>query len=105
MLQVLTVLKGHGLFFIDSVTSPSSSCAEAARHLNLAFGRRNVFLDHVQEANAIRFQLKRLVTVAQTQGKAIGIGHPYPITLEILKQELPKINQQVELVPVSQIIG
>ena len=105
MLQILAVLKGHGLFFIDSVTSPLSRCAEAARLLNLTFGRRNVFLDHVQEANAIRFQLKRLVTVAETQGKAIGIGHPYPITLEVLRQELPKINQRVELVPVSQIVG
>ncbi|MDY7001296.1 MAG: divergent polysaccharide deacetylase family protein, partial [Thermodesulfobacteriota bacterium] len=44
------------------------------------FHLNSVFLDHVQEPNAIRFQIKRLVTVAKKRGQAIGIGHPYPIT-------------------------
>ena len=105
MSQIFKVLKGRQLFFVDSLTSPLSSCADAARMLDLRFACRQVFLDHVQEPNAIRFQIKRLVTVAKKRGQAIGIGHPYPITWKILKEELPHIRRQVKLVPVSEIVG
>jgi polysaccharide deacetylase 2 family uncharacterized protein YibQ len=103
--QIFSVLKRHDLFFVDSLTSSLSSCKDVATDLDLRFARRHVFLDHVQEASAIRFQIKRLVTFARTQGQAIGIGHPYPITLEVLREELPKINNEFELVPVSELVG
>jgi len=105
MRQIFTVLKSRHLFFVDSLTSPLSSCADAARVLDLKFACRQVFLDHVQEPDAIRFQIKRLVTIAKTRGQAIGIGHPYPITWKILKEEIPKMREQVVLVPVSEIVG
>lgn len=105
MRHIFKVLKSRHLFFVDSLTSPLSNCANAARLLDLKFACRQVFLDHVQEPNAIRFQIKRLVTMAKTRGQAIGIGHPYPITWKILKEELPKIRKQVDLVPVSEIVG
>jgi len=105
MHQIFKVLKSQHLFFVDSLTSPLSNCADAARMLDLKFACRQVFLDHVQEPDAIRFQIKRLVTMAKTRGQAIGIGHPYPITWKILNEELPKIRKQVNLVPVSRIVG
>ncbi|MDY6987404.1 MAG: divergent polysaccharide deacetylase family protein [Thermodesulfobacteriota bacterium] len=105
MRQIFQVLKSQHLFFVDSLTSPLSNCADAARVLELKFACRQVFLDHVQEPDAIRFQIKRLVTMAKTRGQAIGIGHPYPITWKILNEELPKIRNQVKLVPVSEIVG
>ncbi|MBW2035942.1 MAG: divergent polysaccharide deacetylase family protein [Deltaproteobacteria bacterium] len=105
MRQVFTILKKRNLFFIDSRTDPKSRCAEAAQVLQLRFAERNVFLDNVQEANAIRFQIKRLLSIANTKGCAIGIGHPHPITLQVLKEELPSIRKKVELVPVSELIG
>jgi polysaccharide deacetylase 2 family uncharacterized protein YibQ len=103
--QVFAVLKSLDLFFVDSLTSSLSSCADVASNLHLKFARRQVFLDHVEEPDAIRFQIKRLVTFARTQGQAIGIGHPYPVTWEILREELPKIKEEFELVPVSEIVG
>jgi polysaccharide deacetylase 2 family uncharacterized protein YibQ len=104
MHQIFRVLKDHRLFFVDSLTSPLSCCAEAAKLVDLKFACRQVFLDHVQEPHAIRFQIKRLVTLAKTKGQAIGIGHPYLITWKILKEELPKLKQQVDLVPVSKLV-
>jgi polysaccharide deacetylase 2 family uncharacterized protein YibQ len=59
----------------------------------------------VQTAQAVRFQIKRLVTIAKSNGSAIGIGHPYPVTWEILKEELPKLRHEIELVPVSKLVG
>lgn len=105
MRQIFTILKRRGLFFVDSLTSPKSCCAQTAKIFNLKFARRQVFLDHIQEADAIRFQIKRLVTVAKRRGQAIGIGHPYPVTLQILKEELPNIKQQIKLVRISELVG
>jgi polysaccharide deacetylase 2 family uncharacterized protein YibQ len=105
MEQIFSVLRSHDLFFVDSLTSPLSRCADAAKTMEIKFASRQVFLDHVQDPRAIRFQIKRLVTVAKTKGHAIGIAHPYPITWEILKEELPKISTHVDLVPVSEIVG
>jgi polysaccharide deacetylase 2 family uncharacterized protein YibQ len=105
MRQIFTVLKKRNLFFVDSLTSPKSHCLGAAKLLKLKFGRRHVFLDHVQDTKTIRFQIKRLISVAKTRGYAIGIGHPYATTLEVLREDLPNIKRKVDLVPVSQLVG
>jgi hypothetical protein len=105
MRQVFTILKRRNLFFVDSLTNPRSRCAQAAHLLNLKFAHRHVFLDHVQSAPAVRFQIKRLVTIAKSNGSAIGIGHPYPVTWEILKAELPKLKYEIKLVPISDLVG
>jgi hypothetical protein len=101
MRQIFSILKRRGLFFIDSVTSSDSRCQEAATLLQLRFARRQVFLDHVQNENTIRLQIKRLVTIAKKRGRAIGIGHPYPVTLKVLKEEIGDIKKEVHIVPVS----
>lgn len=105
MRQIFTILKRRNLFFVDSVTSSNSRCEQAARLLNLKFARRQVFLDHDQDPNTIRFQIKRLISIAKRRGRAIGIGHPYPTTWEVLKNDLDTIKSEVKLVPVSQLVG
>jgi len=105
MRQVFTILKRRNLFFVDSLTNPKSRCAQAAHLLNLRFAHRHVFLDHEQSTHAVRFQIKRLITIAKSNGSAIGIGHPYPVTLEILKEEIPKLKYEIKLVPVSELVG
>ncbi len=104
MRQIFTVLKRRDLFFIDSLTGPGSYCRQAARLLKLRFAQRHVFLDHIQDTNTIRFQIKRLISIAKKHGKAIGIGHPYPATWEALNKELPNIKKQVKLVRVSELV-
>ncbi|MEW8145304.1 MAG: divergent polysaccharide deacetylase family protein, partial [Candidatus Thiodiazotropha endolucinida] len=54
----------------------------------------------------IRRQLDKLLLKARSQGHAIGIAHPYPKTLAVLQEELPKLKLQgIELVPVSELIN
>lgn len=104
MRLLFTILKKRDLFFVDSLTGPGSYCQQAARLLQVKFAQRQVFLDHVQDPAAIRFQIKRLVSIAKEHGQAIGIGHPYPATWEVLNEELPGIKDQVELVGVSELV-
>ena len=103
MRQVFTILKKRNLFFVDSLTNPKSECSRVAQLFQLPFAERHVFLDHSQEANAIRFQIKRLLSIAKKRGEAVGIAHPYPLTLEILQEQIPHIKHVATIVPVSDL--
>jgi polysaccharide deacetylase 2 family uncharacterized protein YibQ len=102
--QIFSVLKRRGLYFIDSRTTDASVCQPSARMLQIPFGQRDVFLDHFQDAAFIRKQLRELVRLAREKGEALGIGHPHPTTYAVLKEMLPELRRQVELVPASRLV-
>jgi len=87
-------LAKRGLFFIDSLTTNRSICSEVAFRMKLPFNARDVFLDNEQEPAYIRAQLKKLVSIARNYRDAIGICHPYPATLEVLAEELPRLRKE-----------
>lgn len=93
------------LFFIDSFTTPASVAYELAVESGVPAGRRHVFLDNVQTTAAIERQFDRLKQQASSRGYAIGIGHPYPVTLDFLQAALPALAEEgFELVPVARIL-
>lgn len=93
------------LYFVDSRTDVRTVAREYARKAGLSHAQRDVFLDNEQNAEYVRAQLKRLITLARHRGTAIGIGHPYPETLAVLAEELPRLAEQgVQLVPVSRLV-
>ncbi len=104
MYQIFSVLKKRNLFFIDSFTNTDSLCRTTARLLNIRFAARDVFLDHVQEADSVRKQIKRLIHVAKVYGEAVGIGHPHTVTYKALLEMLPELKKEVQLVPASQLV-
>ena len=81
-----------GMYFIDSRTTGSSVAADVARELNVRTAARHVFLDDVATESAVRRQLAQLAEAAQKRGVAIGIGHPYPVTMRVLAEELPVLK-------------
>jgi len=94
-----------GLYFIDSRTTSGSVAESVARELNIPTGARDVFLDDVQEEAAVRQQLRELVTVATERGRAVGIGHIYPVTVKVLKEEMPHLRARgVRLVRASTVV-
>lgn len=104
MNQIFTILKKENLFFIDSRTAKNSQCRASARLLQVRFAERDVFLDNVQEVDYITGQFAQLKKIAKKHGAAIGIGHPYPATLETLKIELPKLKGKIEIIPASRMV-
>ena len=105
MRVVLTVLKGRGLFFVDSVTSPNSVGLSLARDLDMKSGKRSVFLDNEQDGAYIRGQLNQAVRLAKKTGGVIAICHPHPVTLKTLADALPALSKQgITLVPASQLV-
>lgn len=89
MLEVLQAIRGRGLPFIDSRTSPLSVGATLAARLGMDHAVRDVFLDNLPTPEAVRRQLDALERVARARGQAIAIGHPFPATLSVLEAWLP----------------
>jgi polysaccharide deacetylase 2 family uncharacterized protein YibQ len=88
---VLKVLKGKGVFFVDSKTSPASVGYRTARALGLRCGVRQVFLDNVQDEALIGKQLAQVAAIARKRGAAIAICHPHPATIRALKAMMPEL--------------
>ncbi|MBW2038339.1 MAG: divergent polysaccharide deacetylase family protein [Deltaproteobacteria bacterium] len=102
---VLQELKKRDLFFLDSLTTSKSKGYRIAQEMALKVGKRDLFLDNEANVKDIEAQLKRLIRIAQTHGKAIGICHPHPATITALKEVIPKLQAEgVEIVPLSQIL-
>jgi polysaccharide deacetylase 2 family uncharacterized protein YibQ len=104
MYQIFTILKKRNLFFIDSRTSAKSLCKPSARLFQIPYAQRDVFLDHSQNPDFIRKQIKELIRIAQRNGQAVGIGHPHTVTFEILREMMPELQKKVKLVPASAIV-
>lgn len=104
MNQVLSIMKKKGLYYIDSVTTHKSHSQSSARLFQVPFARRDVFLDHDPDPEAIRKQINRLVRIAELNGHAVGIGHPYEVTYEILAESLPMLRDRVQLIPASEAV-
>lgn len=105
MRVVLNSLKGRGLFFVDSVTTPRTVGMRLTRELGMRGGRRSVFLDNEQDVTYIRGQLDQAVRLAKKTGGVIAICHPHPATIRTLQAALPGLaGQGITLVPASQLV-
>lgn len=95
----------HGLYFVDSRTTPKSVAGTIARERGLPSLEREIFLDNEKDCTAIAEQFLRLGRVAQRHGQSVAIGHPYPETLAFLGALLPELNAAgLVLLPVSQLL-
>jgi polysaccharide deacetylase 2 family uncharacterized protein YibQ len=86
MYTILQRLKQRDLFFIDSRTTANSVAYDVALQLEIPTAQRHVFLDNERDENTIREKLIELFTLAQDRGEAVGICHPLPETIKVLKE-------------------
>ncbi len=103
---LMAELKTRNLFFLDSLTNAKSVAYATAIEFGMKAARRDVFLDNEGDnPEYIRRQLDELVEIARNHGKAIGIGHPHPVTLRELRKWLAgTASQGIEIVPVSRLM-
>ena len=105
MNDVMGVVKSHGLFFVDSMTSSKSVGYTTAQTDGVPNASRDVFLDNQADVAYSEAQLRRAVEVARKNGSAIAIGHPKPTTLAAIKALYPKIQSSgVEFVLASELV-
>jgi len=105
MRPVLEVMRGEGLFFIDSRTTGLSVAAAEARDIGVPVASRDMFLDNDRDVDRISLQIRKLALLAARRGSAIGICHPYPQTLEALRREQGFLRDRgVQVVPASALV-
>jgi polysaccharide deacetylase 2 family uncharacterized protein YibQ len=106
MRWLMEELKTKGLYFVDSRTSAQTQALTIAEKIHLPSRKRDVFLDDERTRSNIQYQLRRALELAQQQGSAIAIGHPYPETLAELEHLQPLLNQyEVQLVKTSLLMS
>jgi polysaccharide deacetylase 2 family uncharacterized protein YibQ len=103
MNALLSVLKEHDLFFLDSLTTPGSVGFKMAKKKGIRTVKRDVFLDNSDDFEYIEAQWKKLVDVAGSKGYAVGIAHAKKDTIEFLEKILPGSN--VTVVSLTEIIA
>ncbi|MEM6649303.1 MAG: divergent polysaccharide deacetylase family protein [Pseudomonadota bacterium] len=105
MALVLSELKAKNLYFLDSVTTPNPASQTLPLGKYARVVQRDVFIDPDYaslDEDMIKQQLAQLEHIALVEGQAIGIGHPYPLTLNVLGPWLVTAEARgFELVPVS----
>jgi polysaccharide deacetylase 2 family uncharacterized protein YibQ len=105
MSVTMEFLYKRGLYFVDSRTTRFSKAESIAKQKGVLSTKRNVFLDHVADYEHIDAQFKRLIRLAKKHGQALGIGHPYPQSMQYLKAHLPTLaSQGIRLVPLSYLL-
>jgi uncharacterized protein len=106
MNELMLVLRGRNLFFIDSRTTAATVAFDTARSNGVHTAFRNVpFLDDLREVPAIRHQLSLAFKDAREKGDAIAIGHVHPETLRALAEMLPAAQADgIRLVQVSELV-
>ena len=94
-----------GFYFVDSRTGEQSVAADVARTMNVKTATRHVFLDSDRSEEAVRRQVRLLASIAEEKGVAVGIGHPYDVTLRILLQEAPALRERgIRFVRASEVV-
>ena len=105
MSLILEELKQRNLFFLDSMTSPRSVGWPMAHQMGVPALKRDVFLDNIDQPEAIRTQLQELMDLARGRGYAVGIGHYHHHTLTVLNEERPAVKKAgFELVSLQGLI-
>jgi len=72
---------------------------DVALKLEIPTAQRQVFLDGELDEAYIREKLIELFTLAQKRGEAVGICHPLPETLKVLKDYF-RLAKEYDVTPV-----
>ncbi|HSQ78073.1 MAG TPA: divergent polysaccharide deacetylase family protein [Nitrospirota bacterium] len=104
---LMAELRARNLLFLDSLTNPKSVAYATAKEFGLKAAKRDVFLDNEGDNEVyIGKQLEELARIAQEHGRAIGIGHPHPATINALRKWLNEADKQgITIVPVSRLVN
>ncbi|MDF2875622.1 MAG: Divergent polysaccharide deacetylase [Sporomusa sp.] len=105
MKTVLSVIKEHNLFFIDSRTNGKTVAADVSRQLGLRTGENELFLDNSSDVELIKKQLRKAVAMAQRNGSVTVIGHARPNSVIAVREMIPEIEAAgIRLVYADQLV-
>ena len=103
---VMEDIKKRGLLFLDASTAPRSAGEFLAVQLNVPRVRVDRAIDQDASRGAIDAQLAALEATALETGVAVGMGEPFPTTLERVAKWVPLLpDKKLILVPLSAVVN
>lgn len=101
-LPVLEEIKSRGLLYLDDGTAARSTASQIARDLGMDYSSSQLVIDEGRNATEIDLALKKLESIAQQNGLAIGIGSSLPVTIGRVAEWSKSLKSKgIELIPVS----
>lgn len=107
MRVVLSVVKEHGMFFLDSRTTFKTVLPKLTAELGVPLLSNQVFLDDVYSASHVSKQVGILRRYLESHDSCITIGHvgpPGKITASVLKASIPSMKSNTTFVTLSQMV-
>ena len=99
---ILEAMRGRGLMFLDSRAASSSVAVDIAGKVGLYVAAADRVVDVTPSRAAIDARLLELERLASASGGAVGIGFPYPVTIERLAQWTRAMGDRgYDLAPIS----
>ncbi len=100
----MAVFRDRGLLFLDARSAATSIAAPLAREMGVPRVINNRYLDAEINREAIDRRLEQLEKLARLHRVAVGLAHPYPVTLERLAGWTATLaDKGIDLVPVSAV--
>lgn len=104
--SILEEVKARNLFFVDSHTSPKSVVIPVANQLGVPAAENYLFIDNIDQVDAVKKEIRSLAKIALTRGKIIGIGHVRVATAQAIGEMIPELESQgIRLVFVSELVN
>lgn len=104
MAQVMEALGRRQVFWLDSLSGPSSAGPTQARRRGLDAAERDLFLDD-DRSPGIGHEIAAMERIARARGDVIAIGHPHAATLSALESWMAGAKEKgFSLVPVSTVL-
>lgn len=104
MAQVMEALGRRQVFWLDSLSGPSSAGPTQARRRGLDAAERDLFLDD-DRSPGIGHEIAAMERIARARGDVIAIGHPHAATLNALESWMAGAKEKgFSLVPVSTVL-
>lgn len=102
MNKLVFALRLEKIGFIDSRTTAETKAEAVMKRYKMPYLTRDIFLDHDDDVDAIKKQIKKAIRIAKKYGKCIAICHPHSATLEALKESAPLFDD-VELLRIDKL--
>ena len=104
---VLDEIKRSGLVFLDNRASDESIGGELATKIGIPNAVNDRFLDRTLASRvAIDARLIQLERIAFTDGSAVAMGRPYPVTIERLRDWSKEVEKRgYVLAPITAVAG
>jgi len=105
MQWIMETLDKHGLYFLDSRTTPLTIAENTANISGIPALRRHIFLDNIKTEEAMEQQLQHAMNLGEKNSPVVIIAHPYPETIQFLTDKFKQKNSAIQLVTLPALLS